>query len=181
MLAITIPEEELWDETNEKFVVLPSVDFELEHSLISLSKWEQKYEKPFLSHNEQTDEEALYYLMCMIITPDFSLENLSRLTPENLTQINEYINSKMTATWFSDTKAGPKSREVITNELIYFWMSEFGIPYQPCETWHLNRLFTLIKVSSAKRNPPKKMSKAEAAARQREINEQRRAALGTRG
>jgi hypothetical protein len=180
VLTLTIPEQELFDEDKEEFVYLPQVVLELEHSLVSLSKWESIYEKPFLETTEKTPQEALDYIKAMILTPDFSPEDLTRLSQANLMAINAHIDAKMTATWFSETQNHPPSREKITAELIYYWMISLNIPIE-FQYWHLNRLFTLIKIFNVKNTPPKKMSSTELAARNRKLNEERKARFGTRG
>ncbi len=180
MLTITVPGVEYFDEEKQEFLTDGDFVLELEHSLVSLSKWESIYEKPFLGVGEKTTEEILSYIETMILTSKFPPEVLHNLSEDNLEQINTYIEAKMTATWFSDVPNAPKSREVITSELIYFWMFGFNIPMQ-CETWHLNRLFTLIKVCNVKNAAPKKMSRGEQAARNRELNAQRKAQLNTQG
>ncbi len=180
MLTITVPGVEHFDEEKQEFLTKGDVVLELEHSLVALSKWESIYEKPFLGTVEKSSEEVFGYIKTMILTPNVPPEVLHRLSQDNLEQINTYIDAKMTATWFSDTPNAPGSREVITSELIYYWMIGFNIPLQ-CDTWHLNRLFTLIKVCNIKGATPKKMSRTEQAARNRELNAQRRIQLGTQG
>lgn len=180
MLTITVPEMQFWDEDNEQFIHYDTVTLELEHSLVALSKWEEIFEKPYLGPAEKTMEETLAYLECMIVTPDFPPGVSRRFTRENFDVINEYINAKKTATWFSEDPSKPKSREIITAELIYFWMIGFNIPLE-FEHWHLNKLFTLIKVCENKSQQPKKMSRAEALERQRKLNAERKAKLGTNG
>jgi hypothetical protein len=179
MLTIALPETELFDEKAGEFRNYEALTIELEHSLVSLSKWESITHKPFMGKGEKTSEELLLYVKCMTITPGVPDETYVRLTEENFTDIYEYLNNKMSATWFTDTNQ-PGSREVITSELIYYWMIELNIPFE-CETWHLNRLFTLIRIVNTKRQPAKKMSRREVAARQHALNEQRRQQLGTRG
>lgn len=179
MLTIVVPGIEMFNDATQEFTTEGEVVLELEHSLVSLSKWESKHEKPFLGEGDKTLEEVLEYIKFMTLTkvPE---ETFSRLSEENVEEINNYINAKMTATWFSEQPGTPQSREVITAELIYYWMIAFQIPFE-CETWHLNRLFTLIRVCNIKQSKPKKMSRAEIAARNRELNAQRRAQFKTKG
>ena len=181
MLTISVPlTEEFYNEKEQEFV--PPVEFklELEHSLASLSKWESREEKPFLGREEKTSEQTLAYVRDMVITPDVPEEVFNKMTPANLSDVNDYINAKMTATWFRDHGPTRPSQEIITAELIYYWMVSMRIPFE-CQHWHLNRLITLIRVCNEKNRPGKKMSRQTAAARQRELNAQRRANLGTRG
>lgn len=180
MLTIIVPGDEFFDEESQEFVTRGDVKIELEHSLVSLSKWESKFEKPFLIAEEKTNEEILAYIECMVLTPEIPPEVFSRLTSDNYDKIDEYIEAKMTATWFSENPSAPRTSEVITSELIYYWLVTFNIPFE-CQHWHLNRLFTLIKVCNVKNAKPKKMSRSELAARNRELNEQRKKQLGTRG
>lgn len=180
MLTIQLPKEEFFDNNSQEFRMIEGQELQLEHSLISLSKWESLHEKPFLDQSEKTDEEVKSYVRCMIFSPEEFPENITDFfTAENYNAVNDYIDKKMTATWFSD-KPGPPSRETITSELIYYWMIAFSIPIQ-CETWHLNRLLTLIKVCNVKNQPQKKMSRSEIMARNRELNAKRKAQYGTSG
>ena len=180
MLTITVKGVEFFDEEKNEFVYPESFELQLEHSLVSLSKWESKFEKPFLGPGERTNEEVFGYIKAMILTPDVPEEVLDRLSEENLTAINRYMDAKMTATWFNDAPGAPKNREVVTAELIYYWMFSAGIPID-CERWHLQRLITLIRVFDAKSQKPKPMNKAEAARQRAELVEKRRRELGTRG
>jgi hypothetical protein len=179
VLKITVRLSESYDEDKQEFVS-EDFDLELEHSLISLSKWESEFEKAFLGKGEKTDEEIMGYVKAMILTPDFPPEVFEKLSLENINAINAYIDRKMTATWFNEPKKGAISRETITSELIYYWIVSYQIPWE-VERWHLNRLFTLIKVFNAKNEKPKKTSRAEAAAQRRALNEQRKVQMGTRG
>lgn len=180
MLTIVVSGREMFDDSSGEFTTLGDVTLELEHSLVSLSKWESIFEKPFLTSSDKTTEEVIEYVKAMTLTPKIAPEVFLKLSEENFRTINEYIDAKMTATWFSEQPGVPQSRDIITAELIYYWMIAFQIPFE-CERWHLNRLFTLIRVCNVKQSKPKKMSRAEIAARNRELNAQRRAQLGTTG
>lgn len=180
MLEITVGATENFDEATDQFVRIGGEVLQLEHSLVSLSKWESKHEKPFLGQGPKTGEELLSYVECMCLGAKPPGEILHQLSEQNLQDINTYINAKMSATWFAEQPGAPKSREIITAELMYYWMTVFQIPFS-CETWHLNRLFTLIRICNIKQAKPKKMSRGEVAARQRELNAQRKAQLGTSG
>lgn len=152
----------------------------LEHSLVSLSKWEALHEKVFFSREEKTIGETYSYVRQMLLVeepPDFE----GRLTNENLLAIQTYINSPQSATTFRQIPGERPSNEIITNELMYFWLVQFNIPFDPTETWHLNRLMTLVKICGIKQAKPKKMSKADQVAEMRRINEERRRQLGSSG
>ena len=179
MVTVVVPGVEMSDEAKQEFVTVGDVSLELEHSLVSLSKWESFYGKPFLGQ-DKTTEEVLSYIKFMVLTPDLPEDVFEKLTEENLNTIQVYIDSKMSATWFSDQPGAPQSREVITAELIYYWMIVFNIPFE-CQYWHLNRLFTLIRVCNNKQAKPKKMSRAEIIQRNRELNEQRKKQYNTTG
>ena len=180
MLQITIPAVELWDERKQEFVITKEQTLQLEHSLVSISKWESKWCKPFLTKQEKTFEETLDYIKCMTITQNVDPEVYNYLTNENIKEINEYIEAPMTATYFSDEKTNKTSREQVTAELIYYWMIALNIPFE-CQNWHLNRLLTLIKVCSIKNQPPKKRSRKEIMSRNAALNAARRKQLNTRG
>ena len=180
MLQITIPGGELYDESKNEFIYTKPQTLQLEHSLISLSKWEAKWRKAFLSKNEKTPEETIDYIKCMTLTQNVDPAVYARLTNANIRQVDEYISAPMTATYFSDDGEGQKNREVVTAELIYYWMISLNIPFE-CQKWHLNRLLTLIKVCSIKNQPPKKRSKREIMSRNAALNAARRKQLNTKG
>lgn len=180
MLTLTVGATDVYDEESETFGTQGGFELQLEHSLVSVSKWESEFEKPFLGKSEKTADETLAYIRYMVVSENPPEDFLEQLSNENLEAVNAYINRKMTATWFSDQPGTPKTHEVITAELIYYWMTVFNIPFA-CETWHLNRLFTLIRIANIKQAKPKKMSRAEVARRNRELNAQRKAQLGTKG
>ena len=171
---------EYFNEETEEFETVVDVEIELEHSLLSLSKWESKFKKPFLSGDKKTIEETNYYIEAMIISPSYPIDILFRLSEEQLNQINEYIESTESATTFGKMPEVKGRGEVITSELIYYWMVAFTIPFE-CEHWHLNRLFSLIRICNIKNSKPKRMSKGEIARRNRELNDLRRAQLNTSG
>lgn len=179
MLTIVIPGSELYDDAKGEFVYVKEATLQLEHSLVSLSKWEGKWNKPFLSSTSKTDEEILDYVRCMTVTQNVNKNVYYRLSRENIQRINEYINLPMTATTFSDIQ-GPRNKEVVTAEIIYYWMISLNVPME-CQKWHLNRLLTLIKVCSIKNQPPRKMSRREILSQNRALNASRKKALGTRG
>ena len=180
MLQITIPATELWDEQKQKFIYTKEQTLSLEHSLVSLSKWESKWHKPFLSKTEKTVDETIDYIRCMTLTQNVKPEVYLGLTADNITQVNAYIEDSMTATFFSEDTSGKRSREVVTSELIYYWMIALNIPVK-FEKWHLNRLLTLIRVCNIKNSPPKKYSKGEIMRRNAALNAARKKQLGTKG
>lgn len=181
MLQITVPAIEQWDESKQEFVASKAQTLQLEHSLVSLSKWESKWCKPFLTNKDKTDEEVLDYIKCMTLTQNVDPTVYGRLTRENIEQINKYINAPMTATTFSnDNKRGKSGGEVVTSELIYYWMISLQIPVE-FQKWHINRLLTLIKVCNIKNQPPKKMGKREIMSRNAALNAARRKQFNTNG
>lgn len=179
MLQITIPSVEKYNSSTREFFYTNEQTIKLEHSLVSLSKWEAKWKKPFISKNEKSVEEIIDYVRCMCITQNVDDEVFNNLSEENVKEIKEYIEDPMTATTFrhEEKKA---SREVITSEIIYYWMIANNIPIE-FQKWHLNRLLTLIRVCGIKNTPPKKRSKKEILASNRALNEARRKQLGTKG
>lgn len=180
MLAITLPAARLFDERTEEFVSLPAVTLKLEHSLISISKWESKWHKSFLSAKEFTVEEFRDYVRCMSIGQEPGAEILVRINPKHIADIWAYIQDPMTATTI--TRRGKQrmaANQRITAETVYYWMVSFGIPFE-CEKWHLNRLLMLIQVCAIKQNP-QKMNKREAAAMRAAANEANRKRFGSKG
>ena len=180
MLQITIPSTELWDETLQEFITTKDYVLQLEHSLVSISKWESKWNKVFLSKEEKTYGETIDYIKCMTITQNIPDVAYRCITKNNIDQIEEYISAPMTATWFSKQKPAGVSREQTTSELIYYWMISLNIPFE-CQKWHLNRLLTLIRVCNIKNTPPKKMSKRSLMQRNAALNAARRQQLNTTG
>ena len=181
MLQIVVPiSPEGWDERKQEFVEPEEKILQLEHSLISISKWESRWCKPFLSKKGLTREETLDYIKLMTVTPNVPPDTYDHLTSKNIEQITQYINAPMTATTISEDKSGKNNREVITAELIYYWMIALNIPFE-CQKWHLNRLLTLIRVCNIKNTPPKKRSKRDIMSQNAALNAARRKQLNTRG
>lgn len=180
MLTIIIPSRELYDESENLFFRTKEQTLQLEHSLVSISKWESKWRKPFFSQEQKTQEETLDYVKCMTITQNVNPETYMYLTKTNLEDIFKYIDAPMTATTFSDKSSKPGNRDIITSEIIYYWMISLNIPME-CQKWHLNRLLALIKVCNIKNRPPEKLSQKEIIAQNRAINEQRKKRLHTKG
>ncbi len=180
MLQITIPSIELWDESKEEYVYMKERTLQLEHSLVSLSKWESKWCKSFISNKNITEEETMDYIRCMTLTQNVPKEVYDYMPDSIIEQITAYINAPMTATYFSKIDNSKSSREPITSELIYYWMIALNIPFE-CQKWHLNRLLTLIRVCSIKNTPPKKMGKRAVMSRNSALNAARRQQLGSRG
>lgn len=181
MLRILVDGKEHFDEEKEEFVILGGFVVELEHSLLALSKWESKFEKPFLGPEEKTSEETLAYIEMMIVSPDPPVGILQKFSWEDFEEINNYINSAQSGTTFREIKQSTGRKQIISAELIYSWMVNYRIPLE-CETWHLNRLFALLRICNIQNSPPqKKRSAREIAAERRAMNERRKAELGTRG
>lgn len=180
MLQIIVPGAELFDEKTECFIQTEDRKLDMEHSLLSLAKWESRWHKAFLSkRNEKTIEETIDYFKCMTITRNVDPIVFELLSKDNINAINAYIQEPMTATYFREMP-GSKMGETITAELIYYWMISLNIPFE-CEKWHLNRLLSLIRMCSVKNQPPKKMSKKAIMQQNAELNAKRRAALNSSG
>lgn len=182
MLQIAVPlTQEGWDEEKQEFIEPKTQTLQLEHSLVSISKWESKWCKAFLSKSEMTIEETLDYIKCMTLNKNVDPEVYNHISMSNIEAIKGYIAAPMTATYFYESKENHRpSRETVTSELIYYWMIALNIPVE-FEKWHLNRLLTLIQVCNVKNQPAKKMSKSELANRNRALNAARRQQLNSRG
>lgn len=181
MLNLFIPEVEAYDEKKEEFIITEkAVTLQLEHSLVSLSKWESKWCIPFFSQKERTYEQTLDYIKCMTVTPNVKPEVYNRLTKKHIDQIYDYINAPMTATTFSKAQKARQSSEMVTSELVYYWMIAYNIP-SSYEKWHINRLLTLIRVCEVKNQPAKKMGGTKVAQDYAALNKARRAQLNTKG
>lgn len=182
MLEIAIEAGELWNEQQQEFVKLNSSQtIRLEHSLLSISKWEAKWHKPFLGNTPKTREETIDYVRCMTLTQNVNPLYYLFLSNDNIQKINDYIANPMTATTIKEIEGqSRRNSEILTNELIYYYMIALNIPFE-CEKWHLNRLLMLIKVCGIKNSPGKKMSKNQILSRNRQLNEARRKSLHTKG
>lgn len=181
MLQISIPiSPEGWDEEKQEFVEPQEKTLQLEHSLVSVSKWESKWHKAFLTNNSKTDEEMFDYIRCMTITQNVDPSLYNYLTANNVEQIKAYIEDPMSATIISKGSEGKSNREIVTSELIYYWMISLNIPME-CQKWHLNRLLKLIEVCNIKNTPPKKRSKSDIMRSNAALNAARRKQLGTKG
>lgn len=181
MLQIILPEIEGWDEAKEEFVILAKEQkLALEHSLVSLSKWESKWHKPFLTKETKTVEETIDYIRCMTLTQNINPEVYKRIRNEHIDQINRYIEDSMTATWFHEDENRMRNKETITSEVIYSWMVALNIPVN-FEKWHLNRLITLIRVCNENNKPKKKTSRREFLSQRRALNDARKKKLNTKG
>lgn len=181
MLQISIPiSPEGWDEEKQEFVEPQEKTLQLEHSLVSVSKWESKWHKAFLTNNSKTDEEMFDYIRCMTITQNVDPSLYNYLTANNVERIKAYIEDPMSATIISKGSEGKSNREIVTSELIYYWMISLNIPME-CQKWHLNRLLKLIEVCNIKNTPPKKRSKSDIMRSNAALNAARRKQLGTKG
>lgn len=180
MLELVIPKSEQYDDDAGCFVTTKEQTLRLEHSLVSLSKWEAKWHKPYLSTKSKTVEEQLDYVRCMTLTQNVDPHVYNAITPPLLNTVRAYIEDSMTATTFPKDQKGRPNREIVTAEIIYYWMISHQIPFE-CQKWHLNRLMTLINVCNAKNGPQKKMSQKEIFARNRALNAARRKRTRSRG
>jgi len=181
MLQITIPDREFFDEAKQEFIVVKGATLMLEHSLISVSKWESKWKKPFLTAKGKNFDETVDYIRCMTLNKNVDPDVYLGVTRSIVRKVNEYIDDTMTATWFREDPNKKKANsQVITSELVYYWMISMNIPIE-CEKWHLNRLFTLIRICEIKNAPSKKMKKKDVYSQYRALNSARKNKLGTSG
>ena len=183
MLTIVVPKSEQFDASINEFITIEETTLQLEHSLLSISKWESKWQTPFLTAENKSIEQILDYIRCMTINKNVDPNVYRCLTNENIEEVNKYISSPMTATWFSETQEGQSGgnrKQIITSELIYYWMIALQIPVE-FEKWHLNRLLTLIRVCQIKNEPPKKRGRNELLTRNLALNEQRLKQMAKKG
>ena len=181
MLTIKVPiSPEGWDDKKQEFIEPEYQTLQLEHSLVSLSKWESKWCKPFLS-SIKSDEEMLDYIKCMTVTKNMDPNIYNYLTTSNVIEIKDYIDAPMTAMKFPNNRSSKLSRDIITSDIIYYWMITLNIPIDECQKWHLNRLIALIRVCDIKNSPPKKKSQREIMEEYARINAERRKQLNTKG
>jgi len=180
MLELSISDREFYDEKNNEFLYVKPTLLRLEHSLVSVSKWESEWKVPFLTQKDKTLEQTESYVRCMTVNQNVDPMVYRCLTQQHIKAINEYISDEKTATTFNDRNKGRINRQVITSELIYFWMAQYNIPME-CQKWHLSRLLTLIRIASIKNAPEEKMSKNAILSQNRALNAARRKALHTKG
>lgn len=180
MLRIVIPATESFDDSKNEFVYFKEQVLQLEHSLVSISKWESKWCTPFYAKREKTMEETIDYIKCMTITQNVNDDVYLRLTRSNIEQVLAYIEAPMTATTVTKQKSQKSNRENVTSELVYHWMIDLGIPFE-CQKWHINRLLTLIDIRNIKTQPPKKAGKRETVNQYAMLNEARRKQFNSRG
>ena len=180
MLQISIPAFEIYDENTGKIMSIKGRDLQLEHSLVSISKWESKWKKPFLGSQSKTRAETIDYIRCMTLTQNVDPKVYQGITYDNISKVNAYIGDSMTATTFKQPRSGKSSSSIVTSEIIYYWMISLEIPME-CQRWHLNRLLTLIRVCDEKSQPGKKMSRHDVMSQYKSLNAVRRMKHGTRG
>lgn len=179
MLQIVIPDIELWDEEKEQFINIKKTTLQLEHSLVSISKWESKWHKPYLNTENKTTEEVIDYIRCMTLTQNVNPLIYPNIPEDQIQKIIDYIEDPMTATTVTEEKK-PGKPEIITSELIYYWMTALNIPPE-YQKWHINRLIMLIRVCNAKNKPPEKKNPKDVAKGYAALNKARRAKLHSKG
>lgn len=181
MLKIVIPEQEYYDSENNEFIFVKKQQLSLEHSLVSISKWESKWCKAFLS-SKKTKEEVLDYVRCMTLTQNVDPLVYKYIPNDILLEIQKYIEAPMTATkFYANSHQSVNRNRVITSEQIYYWMTALNIPSE-YQKWHINRLLTLIRIASEENNPKKrKMGRQEIMRQNSDLNAARRKALHSKG
>lgn len=180
MLELKVEGMEFFNDDTQEFYTVAPVTLRLEHSLVSVSKWESKWKIPFLSARDLSIEQSRDYIKCMTINQHVDPLVYASLTNSHMEAVNNYIKEERTATTFNERQVGPPNRQVITSELIYFWMAQYNIPFE-CQKWHLSRLLTLIRIASIKNAPDKKMSKRAVMSKNASLNAARRKAMHTKG
>lgn len=180
MLEIIIPETELYDGSKDLFIKTKKTTLRLEHSLVSISKWESKWKKPFLTKEPKTYVQSIDYVRCMTLSQNIDPNVYFAINSDTLKRIEQYIDTDQTATWFSNNEERNRTSEQITSELIYYWMVLYGIPFE-CQKWHLSRLITLIRICNAKNAQQRKMPKEAILSKNRALNNARRKAMHTKG
>lgn len=180
MLCLQIPKTEIWDYDKEEFVYVDGFTLKLEHSLYAVSKWEQKYHKPFLEQKQLSNSEMMYYIRCMSLDEELIEDFVYAITPQIIEEIRKYIEDPATATVIKNNKKPSSNRKFVTSELIYYYMASLQIPFE-CEHWNLNRLITLIGIFDAESGKSKPMSKSDIYAENRRLNAARRKALNSKG
>ena len=178
MLELELPGEEWFNDETQEFQYGKPTVLRLEHSLVSIAKWEAIWKKPFLSNKNKTVEETVDYIRCMTISQNVNPDVYTRLSNRELEIIKNYIQEERTATTFAQTEK--HSRRIVTSELIYFWMSQYNIPIE-CQKWHFSRLMALIRIANAENTPKKSMSKQAILSQNRSLNAARRKAMRTKG
>jgi len=181
MLTIRIPDQELFNDATQEFINVKGRELRLEHSLVSLSKWESKFHKPFLTKEDKTRAETIAYIKCMTMTQNVEDNVFKAIDAKVIDQVTAYLEDPMTATTFTEQEEKRTiNREVITAEIIYYWMLALQIPME-CQKWHLNRLLTLINVCNIKNQPKRKMTKGQIHARNMALNAARRKRFDSAG
>lgn len=183
MLTIEVPDLELFNQQTEEFIYIKATTLKFENSLVSISKWESKWHVPFPCYQTKaiaeineiafTEENFIDYLRCMCITQNVDPEIFKYLPYESMMAIKNYMEDPMTATKVSHIQTTQHKERIVTNEVVYFWMTSYQIPFEAAK-WHINRLLTLINVASVENAPKKKMTSAETANKYRAINAARR-------
>lgn len=180
MLELNIDDFELFDEINQEFIAVSSVTLRLEHSLVSVSKWESKWKMPFLEAKEKTKEQIIDYIKCMTIGQNINPLVYCGIGPKEIRRVQQYIAEEQTATTFSVKDQSRLSNRFVTSELIYYWMTVYNIPFE-CQKWNLSRLLTLLRIAAIENSPKKKMTKRAIMDQNRSLNRARRAAKRSKG